>query len=292
MTIIPKWFVKRRGIATGIAMAGMGLGEVISPLLAQWLISAYGWRQAFVALGLITVMVVVPVAQFMRHSPQRVGLKPYGGNEILEDEQPQSSATEGLSFSRAIRTSRFWLFSLIQTGFFFCMSSMMVHIVPHATDIGIAEVMAASILSITAGVSIIGRLSTGFISDRVGGTLTLSACLSLLTLSLIWLLFAEEIWTFYLFAVLCGLGFGGLITLLPVVAAELFGLESLGVILGGTIFVGTIGDALGAPVSGMTFDIIGSYDLAFKICVVICAGAVILSLVLLRYKGKTAIARK
>jgi len=292
MAIVPRWFIKKRGIATGIVMAGLGVGGVISPLLTQWLISAYSWRQAFIILGLITIIIITPIAQFMRHSPQRVGLKPYGGDEIIEDKQSPSSATEGLSLRQAVRTSGFWLWGLIQTGMFFCMGAIGVHIVPHATDLGIPGVMAASILSITAGVGIFGRLAIGFISDKIGSKLILSACLSLATLGLIWLLFAEEIWMFYLYAVVQGLSFASVVTLLPVLTAELFGIKSLGVMIGALTLVGIVGEAIGPIVTGTIFDITGSYRLAFLICVVIIAAAVILSLVLLRQKGKTGMARE
>jgi MFS family permease len=167
------------------------------------------------------------------------------------------------------------------------MGAVGVHIVPHATDIGIPEVMAASILSISAGVGICGRLGIGFLSDRIGSKLTLSACLSLATLGLIWLLFAEEIWMFYLYALLQGLSFASVVTLLPVLTAELFGLKSLGVMIGALTLVGIIGEAIGPILTGSVFDITGSYRIAFLICVGICAAAVVLSLVLLRYKGKT-----
>ena len=287
MAIVPRWFTKKRGIVMGLVMAGMGIGGVISPLLTQWLISAYDWRYAFVVLGLITIIIIIPIAQFMRHSPQRIGLKPYGADEIIEDKQSPSSAVGGLSLSHAVRTSRFWLWGLIQSGLFFCIGTIGVHIIPHATDIGIPEIMAASILSISAGVGIFGRLFIGFVSDRVGSRLTLSACLSLATLGLIWLLFAQEVWMFYLYAVIQGLSFASVVTLLPVLTAELFGVKSLGVTMGALIFVGIIGEAIGPTLTGFIFDITGSYRLAFLITVGVIAAAVILSLVLLRQKGKT-----
>jgi MFS family permease len=292
LSTIPRWFIKSRGIAVGITLAGLGLGGIITPLLAQWLISSYSWRYAFIILGLTNLIIVIPLAQFMRHSPQRVGLKPYGGNEIIEDKQHLSSTMEGISFSQAIRTSRFWLLGLIRTGLYFCLGTYVIHIVPHADDIGIPTIIAASILSIAAGVSIMGRLTTGFISDKVGSRLALTACLVVMTLALIWLLFAKEIWMFYAFAVIFGITYGGIIAVFPVVTAELSGLESLGVILGATIFLGTIGEAVGALVGGSIFDITGSYWLAFLICVVICALAVMLSLVLQKYKGKTGMVRE
>jgi len=292
LATIPRWFAKRVGTAMGITMAGFGLGGVISPVLAQWLISSYGWRQSFIILGLITFIIVIPLAQLIKYSPQRIGLKPYGEGGTAEDRQPLASATEELSFIQAIKTSRFWIFGLILFCFFYCEESIIVHIVPHAGDIEITAIIAASILSFIAGISIIGRLGIGFISDRIGSRLALTACLSLITVALIWLLFVGEIWMFYVFAVVFGLAYGGFVSLLTVVAAELFGLKSLGTMLGGLFFVGLIGGAIGAPLSGSIFDITGSYRIAFLICVVICTVAVILSLVLLRYKGKTGMARE
>jgi MFS family permease len=292
MPLIPRWFTKRRGIAMGIAMSGFGIGGIIAPPLTQWLISTYDWQWSCRILGLITLVIIIPVAQFLKPSPQQVGLKPYGEDEITEDKQSQSSAMGGLSLTHAIRTRGFWLFGLIQTCALFCPATVMIHIVAHATDIGIPAVTAATILSFVAGFAIIGRLAIGFISDRIGGKLLLTVCLTLITLALIWLLFAKEIWMFYLFAAAFGLANGGFTTLFPVVSAELFGLVSLGVIIGGLAIFATLGEALGAPVSGAIFDITGSYRIAFLICIGACTVAVILSLVLLRHEGITGMVRE
>jgi MFS family permease len=171
--------------------------------------------------------------------------------------------------------------------FFYCEESIIVHIIPHAGDIGISAIIAASILSFVAGISIIGRLGIGFVSDKVGSRLSLTACLSLITFALIWLLFIREIWMFYVFAVVFGLAYGGFVSLLTVVAAELFGRKFLGSMLGGLFFMGLIGGAIGAPLSGTIFDITGDYRLAFLICTVLCTVAVILSIVILKYKSST-----
>ncbi len=282
---IPRWFAKKRGIAIGITVAGFGLGGVISPPLAQWLISTYEWRQSYLILGLISLIIVIPLAQFMKHSPQRVGLKPYGESEGIENKQSLASAVEGLSLTQAIKTSRFWIFGLILFCFFFCIQVIVIHIVPYTIDIGISPIIAASITSIIAGISIIGRLSMGFISDKVGSRLLLVACISLAALALIWLLFAKEIWMLYVFAVIFGAAYGGNVLLDTVISAELFGLGSLGVILAVLMLCGTIGGALGPPLAGSIFDITGSYGLAFLICIILGALAVILSLILLKAKG-------
>ncbi len=288
ISTVPRWFTRRRGIAVGLTVAGIGVGGVISAPLAQWLISSYGWQQAYVILGLIAFIIIVPLAQFMKHSPQRIELKPYGGNKTI-DKQSLASTAEGLSFKKAIKTGRFWIFGLT---LFFCFSAIvviLVHIVPYAVDIGISAIVAAGILSIIGGSSIIGRLSGGFISDRIGARPALTACLVVLTLVLIWLLFAQEIWMFYVFAVVFGIAYGGIVALQTLVSPELFGLGSLGTIVGGVVCLGTIGGAVGAPLAGSIFDVTGSYSSALLICVITGTLAIILSLILLRLRvGMTA----
>jgi len=282
---IPRWFAQKRGIAVGITYTGFGLGGLICAPLAQWLISSYGWQQAYVILGLITFVAIIPLAQLMKHSPQRIGLRPYGEDGTIEDKQSSVSIVGGFSFKQAIKTGRFWLLSLTLFGFFFIILVITVHIVPHALDIGLSAMTAAGILAIIHGTSIIGRISIGFICDRIGARRALTTCFVPVTLALIWLLFAQEVWMLYVFAVVFGVGWGGIASLLPLVPAELFGLGSLGIIFGSVLFLGTAGGAIGPLLAGTIFDVTGSYRLALLICVIIGVLAIILSLILLRAKG-------
>jgi len=287
ISTIPRWFARKRGTAIGIAFAGFGVGAIISPPLAQWLISAFDWRQAIATLGLITLAVIIPLAQFLKHSPQRTGLKPHGENGTTENKETPTSTVEELSFAQATKTRRFWTFGLIIFCWLFCVQVIIVHIVPNAIDAGIPEVAAASILSVIGGVSIIGRLFIGLISSRLGSRLTLTACVAVIALNLILLLFARDIWVFLAFAVIFGLAYGGVVSLQPVVTAELFGLNTLGMIFAGTMLFGTAGGAVGPFLAGSIFDATGSYTLPFSICIILGVTAVILSLILLRYRAKT-----
>ncbi len=289
VSTVPRWFAQKAGIAVGVAVTGFGLGGAIWPPFTQWLIDTYDWRQAFVVLGLITLIVVIPLAQFMKHSPQRTGLKPYGSNRAIENKQSLSPAIEGLSFTQAIKTGRFWVVGVILFGFYFGCSTITAHIVPYVSDIGVSKVVAASILSIVAGTSISGRLSMGLISDKVGGRLALSACLAIAASALVWLLFSKEVWMFYVFAVVFGFAYGGIVPLQAVIGVELFGLSSLGMILGGFFLCATVGAALGPIIAGSIFDVTGSYSLALLIIVILGALTVIFSLVLLRYKAKNGV---
>jgi MFS family permease len=284
LATIPRWFTKKRGIAISIPATGFGLGAVISPLLAQVLISAYGWRQSYLIMAIVAWLIIIPLAQFLRQSPEHIGLKPYGESEALDDKGTREMA-EGFSFVESLKTPTFWIFGGIQFFWFYCLQTIVVHITPHAADIGIPEIAAASVLSFMAGSSVVSRFSMGFISDKIGSRRALSLSLILSTLALVWLLFAREIWAFYLFAVVFGLAYGGFIPLLTVVPAELFGVKSLGVILGALMLYSTLGSAGGAPISGYIFDITGSYNTALIITVILCSITAVLGLILLKQKA-------
>jgi len=283
---IARWFTGKRGIAIAIPLTGFSVGAVTAPLLVEWLISAYGWRLSFLILALMPLVVTVPLAQFMKRDPQQIRLKPYGESDSMQETQSAGSAIWGLSVKQASKTRGFWLFCLTHFAYAFCVQTIVVHVVPHAIDIGIPRMAAASILSIVAGSSVVGRLSTGLLSDRIGGRPALTGCLALVAFILVWLLFAGQVWAFWVFAVPFGLGFGGVAPLLTVVSAELFGVKSLGAIFGAVLFSGTLGGAIGPPLSGRIFDMTGSYDLAFTICVILAMLATILSLALLRWRSR------
>lgn len=283
VSTVPRWFEEKRGMAIGIAVAGIGLGGIIWPPLAQWLISSYGWPRAFFILGLITFALITPLAQLIKQSPERAGVKAYGETAAVIEEQ-SVALTSDIPVNQVIRASRFWVLGLLQFCFIFSVQVLTVHIAPYAQDIGFSKVVAASFLSVIAGSSAFGRLAIGFISDRIGSRLALSSCLIMAILALIWLQFVQEAWMFYLFAVAFGLAWGGMVPLTTVVTAELFGLKYLGALIGSMLLIGSVGGSLGAPLAGTIFDITEGYGLAFSICIILCAIAIIFSVILLRYK--------
>jgi len=286
MSTVPKWFAKRTGVAVGITVAGMGLGAIISPPLIQWLISIYGWQQPFIILSIALFVIVIPLAQFMRHSPQRMGIRPYGDVvDTIGDKLPLLSVAEGISFTQVFKTSRFWFFGLVVFCACFCLQVIIVHVVPYAIDVGVPAIVAAGVLSIAAGSSVVGRLTIGLIADKLGGRLALSFCVILITLSLICLLFVHDVWMFYVVAVVFGFGYGGVVVLVTIVTAELYGLTSLGMMLGVFSLYDTAGGIFGPPLAGSIFDATGSYSSAFLICIVLGMLAIILSLILLKAKS-------
>lgn len=160
------------------------------------------------------------------------------------------------------------------------LNAALVHIVPHATDLGITAVSATSILTVTGGVNVIGRLGLCGIAGRIGNKQAMIIGFLFLSVSLLYLQFAREVWMFYLFAVVFGIGYGGVATLVSTLVAELFGMKMHGSILGMVIFGWSIGGALGATVSGHIFDLTNSYYAAFLSLTLLSVAGLILTLLL------------
>ena len=277
ISTVARWFVKRRGLMTGVAMSSVGLGILIVPPIVNLLISNYGWRTSFIIIGVMTFILILLSAQFLKRDPSQIGQRPYGdsiGQEGLGSEY-------GLfSLHRAIHTKQFWMVIMMFLGFGVCVQTIMVHIVPHATDSAISSINAANILAIIGGVSAASRIILGAASDRIGNKRAITISFIMMFIALILLLFTKDLWMFYLFALIFGLAYGGWSALISVIVAELFGVASLGVILGAVIFGSTVGDAFAPALAGWIFDTTGSYQLAFLICVVLSIVAIVLALLL------------
>jgi MFS family permease len=274
ISTVARWFVKRRGMMTGIVTSGMSLGMIIVPPLATWLITTYGWRTAFTIVGLIAMIVIISATQFVKRDPAQIGQLPDGRNGVKVD--GLDLPARNLSLREAIRTRQFWILGAVFGSLWFSAMAIWVHIVIHAIDLGIPAISASQILAIMGGAGIAGRMLIGSLADRIGDKPALLIGFTLMSASLFWLLIAKELWALNLFAVLFGFGTAGLEVLLPALTARLFGLGSLGVIMGSVYFVSATLAVPGAIVTGYIFDIKDSYQLAF----LILAGVSIIGLIL------------
>jgi MFS family permease len=156
MSTVARWFVKRRSIMTGIVSAGGGLAGLMVPPAINWLISNYGWRNAYIARGAIVLVIVILAAQFLKRDPTQIGQIPYGYDK---GQQPELNlVAEGLPLKEAIRSRQYW----IAISIFFCagfsLSTITVHIVPRATDLGISATTAANILATVSGSFLVGGI--------------------------------------------------------------------------------------------------------------------------------------
>jgi len=275
LTTVARWFVKRRGILTGVAKAGSGVGIFVIPPLANWLILNYGWRNAYLVIGALSVVGLVSAGLLLKRDPSQIGQLPYGAVKLEEAE----SDVEGYQYSlrEIMSTRQFWTLASVWFLLLFCMQAVLAHVAPHVTDLGISATVAASVVSTWGAASILGRIGLGGISDHLGNKSALFIALSFLTSALVLLQFADEAWMFYIFAVLYGIAHGAVVTVISPLLAELFGLRSLGAAFGMVLFVSTIGGASSPVLVGRIYDIIGSYQPAFLICLTFSIMTIILT---------------
>ncbi len=266
---VTRWFESdsRRGLMIGISIAGTGLGTMIMPPIANWLISSYGWQTSYVIIGIMVLVLIMAAAQFMRRAPESAVQTGADGKAILK---------KGLTIGQAMRTRQFWLLSISYFGFGLFLQAIMVHIVVHALGLGISPAAAANIFIAIGGLSLLGRIGMGFICDRIGNKNVIIICFVLMSASFIWMLFAKELWSIILFAGVFGFAYGGLVSAQSPIIADLFGIRSHGVILGAIVSIITIGSAIGPVMAGAIFDSTSSYNWAF----IFCLGFSLISLVL------------
>ncbi|MGD9301755.1 MAG: MFS transporter, partial [Desulfobacterales bacterium] len=267
LSTIARWFVRRRGMMSGIVKVGTGCGQLFVPLIATALIAVFGWRYSCLIIGAIALVALVAVAQVMRRDPQGLGLLPDGqsgfpGGTVIAAEE------SGLSLREASRTRQFWTLCVAEFAIFACLLTIVVHIVPHARDLGLPPTIAAGVLATIGGVSMLGRFTMGMVNDRIGGKRSLITCFVILIGGLIWLQLSTLTWMLFLFATIYGFAHGGLFTVMSPMVAELFGTGSHGLLFGIVLFSGTLGGAIGPLMAGSIFDLTGSYRLVFVILTV------------------------
>jgi len=284
MSTVAKWFEKRRGIMTGLVISGQGIGTLIAPPIANQIISMYGWRVSFIVLGGLILLVVIIAVQFLRRrerSKKRLPAPIVAPIVQTEEEiKGPASTRESFTFLGAIHTTQFWLFTFMLFCFGFCMFSIIIHVAPHATELGILSVDAANILGAVGGLSILGNAIIGITADKTDYKKTFTASLILMAAVLFWLALATAQWQLYLFACIFGFACGGLLTTESPLAADLFGTKSHGLIYGVASIGFTTGAAAGPVITGLIFDITGAYNMAFFLCVMMSAAAAVVTALL------------
>jgi MFS family permease len=278
---VSKWFLSRRGLMTGIVASGPGISMIVVPPLISRMIPVHGWRSSYIILGTFSLVFIVIAALFMRRDPHQMGQSLYGDNKGRQEQKVPAAPM--LSYREMVHSRRFWMVCVIYYCFGFSLHTIAVHLVPHAIEIGILPGTAAGLMFFVGGSSIPSKLAVGAISDKIGVKLSLAYNFILLTGALLWLQGAGGIWTLRGFALVFGFAYGGLMTLQPILSAELFGLSSLGLVVGSISFIYTMGSAMGPLISGYLFDVTGSYSLAFFLCAILEALALVLVLTTLRY---------
>jgi len=269
---VAKWFTRRRGLAIGLASAGGSLGTFVLPPVAHVVVSRLGWRWGYVVFGVAILVALNAVAVLMRRDPETLGLGPDG------DPRPHDATArpEGWTAGRAMRTRAFWMLFAVFGATWIPVFVPLVHLVPMARGLGIAPLLAATLVSAVGGAALVGRLVMGGASDRIGRRTTLAVALVLQTGAFVGFALARELPGLYAASLLFGFSYGGGSTLFPAAVADFFGRETAASLAGLLFALAGSMAAWGPLAAGLIYDRAGDYQLAWWLCAAFSALALVL----------------
>jgi MFS transporter, OFA family, oxalate/formate antiporter len=240
---VQPWFKAHRALASGIAVAGIGAGNVAGPLIAVWWIEAFGWRGAYVAFALFALVLGGVAAALIREAEHRRG-----------------GSQEGIPLSAAVKTAPFWLLfaSLVMS----CVGLFvpMVHLGPYALDAGHSAAQGVTLVSLIGLGSLVGRFAVGGAADRLGRIPSLAAMYAGLGAMFVLWWAVTAYWALAIFALVFGACYGAYVALLPTIVMDLYGPRSVTGIIG-CLYTGCgIGTLIGPWLAGVAYDAWGSYQ--------------------------------
>ncbi|MCX7981667.1 MAG: MFS transporter [Syntrophales bacterium] len=273
--VLPRWFEKKRGLAIGIAMAGVGVGMQLLVPLAQHMINLWGWREAYRVLACFTFLALFfPNAFLQRRNPEAMGLTPDGGtpaSEITATSPVRRHVTQPVAgtMGEAIRTLSFWF--LVASSFFtsWAIQSTLIHQVAAVVEKGFSAARGAFFFGLAGIIGSIGKIGFGYLSDRLGRepAFALGMASAILGVLSLVLLCPQAPIFLYLYAILFGLGYGSIAPIFPARSADFFLGPDFGKIVGIFSLMGGMGGALGVWLSGKIFDLTGGYNVSLFVSI-------------------------
>ncbi|HEX9269416.1 MAG TPA: MFS transporter, partial [Candidatus Limnocylindria bacterium] len=249
-TVAHRWFRSHRGLVIGLFGAATSTGQLIFVPAMAALTVAVGWRGAIWLLVAACIAVLLPVAVFMRDRPEDAGVRAFGEQIVVSDEE-RAADRRSTPLRQAMRTTDFWL---LAGSFFICgyTSNGLVgtHLIPHALEHGFTAVTAASAVGVMGAMNTVGTLASGWLSDRYDNRRLLAVYYGFRAISLSVLPLVFEVRDLYLFAILYGLDWIATVPPTANLVAQIFGRASLGTIYGWVFFSHMVGAALAAYAGG------------------------------------------
>ncbi|HEY6409239.1 MAG TPA: MFS transporter [Ktedonobacteraceae bacterium] len=283
-SVVAKWFDRRRGLAFGMMMFGLGSGAIIMPSLARRLITLFGWRGAYAAFGCGVLLVSVPiVATFLKERPEKMGLLPDGATQVRAA-APGEYDDQGLSWHEARRSRTFWL---MVSAFFLAGASVhasVIHMSAMLTDRGISVQAAAMAVSLIGVALLAGRVGAGYLLDRFFAPYVAACFFGGVAIGFVLLLASRTVEFTLVGAFLIGLGFGAEGDIVAYLTSRYFGLRSFGEIAGYTYAAFVLAGGLGPLLMGVGFDLTGSYTLPLVMFLIAVVVAVVLMTRLGQYR--------
>jgi MFS family permease len=247
------WFTRRRGIAVAVIASGSYLAGTVWPPVVQHFIETSGWRRTYLGIAVFCVATMLPLALMLRRRSPLTEVDPATTRFGAHSSRPLGMSPSAL---QAI---------LVLAGLSCCvaMSMPQVHIVAYCNDLGHGTARGARMLSLMLGFGVVSRLASGWICDRIGGRLTLLMGSGLQALALLLFLPFQSLGALYVVSALFGLFQGGIVPAYAVIVREFFPPEQAGVRVSTVLMATVFGMALGGWISGVIFDLTGSYQAAF-----------------------------
>lgn len=281
---LPNWFVRQRGLAIGIAFAGVGIGSITLLPWAQALIERAGWRSACWALSALIIVVLVPINLLLRKRPQDLGLEPDGDQRAAAAAARRSNVNDPAwaqvewTLGRAMRTSRFWWLALALASALYVWYAVQIHQTKYLVETGFSTSAAAWALGFVSLIGIPGQIWLGHLSDRIGREWIWTISMigfAICFVALVALQHTPSTPLLYLMVVAQGFLGYGVTSIIGAVTIEIFEGKHFGSIYGTLNTAGLAGGAAGPWLTGVIHDVTGSYALAFWIAVAICLTSIV-----------------
>ncbi len=248
--LLSRWFDKARGKAMGFAYLGIGVGGALVPLLSVWLIANFGWQGALRTLGVLIIVIAFPMAFFVKEAPE------------VEQERKQSAPPA--SISGALRSKSFYLLALGSMCSIAAVGGTNQHLKLFLSlDQKYSQDAAAGVVSLVLMFSLVGRVLMGWLADRIPKKYVMLLIYLLIAAAIPFLFYAARPGAIYLFAIIFGIGLGGEYLIIPLVAAELFGVKVLGRLMGVVLTADGVAEALAPKFVAYLRDTGGSYHPGF-----------------------------
>lgn len=272
---VQRWFARRRGFASGLAVSGIGVGTLVMPPLASFLISAFDWRDAYLILAVLAVLIGAGTALMIENDPRGRGLGP-DGDALKPDAQP--AVETGASLSQVVRSKRF---TRLYAACLVCSFGAFVpfaHLVPYALDHGVSQSSAALLIALIGAGSTAGRFLLGSLADWMGRQSSLIGMFAGMALAMFIWSISKDVWMLAIFALVYGVFYGGWVAILPAVVMDSFGGRNVSGIIGALYTSVAIGTLIGPSAAGFVFDISHSYILPIVagICANIIAAIIVM----------------
>jgi OFA family oxalate/formate antiporter-like MFS transporter len=256
LSTIQRWFVRRRGFASGVAVSGIGVGTLVMPPFSALLIESIGWRDAYLVLGGLAAVVGAGMALLIVNNPRDRGAAPDGDPvQVGARDEPR----KGFAVATAVKSPRF---IGLYAACLLCSFGVFVpfaHLAPYAMDLGIAPAQAVYLLAVIGLGSTAGRFLLGGFADRYGRRFSLLIMFVGMALAMLIWLIAAEFWSLVIFALVYGIFYGGWVAVLPALVMDYFGEAKVGSLIGILYTSVAFGTLIGPSLAGYAFDLTQSY---------------------------------